>query len=79
MRLLFPQGGRVNRFVPAVRAFAASEGGQDLVEYALIVAAVGLAVIGTVQTLATEIYSLYSSIIVRIAGTGLTPPQIDWY
>ena len=66
------------KLLSRVRDFSASENAQDLVEYALIVAAVGLAVIGTVRTLATEIVSLYSSIIVRIAGTGLTPPQIDW-
>ncbi len=63
----------------AVIAFSASEDGQDLVEYALIVAAVGLAVVGTVHSLAAEVVSLYSSIIVRIAGTGMTPPEIDFY
>jgi Flp pilus assembly pilin Flp len=36
--------------------------GQDLVEYALIVAAVGLALITTVNTLSEAIVSLYSSI-----------------
>ena len=38
------------------------EQGQDLVEYALIVAAVGLALITTVNQLSTAIVSLYSSI-----------------
>ena len=62
-----------------VRTFAVLEDGQDLVEYGLIVSAVGLAVIGSVRPLATEIVSLYSSIIVRIAGVGMTPPKIDWF
>ena len=62
----------------AVREFVQNEDGQDLVEYALVVAAVGLALIGTINALATQIISLYSSIIVQIAGTGLTPPQIDY-
>ena len=38
------------------------EHGQDLVEYALIVAAVGLALITTVNQLSQGIVSLYSSI-----------------
>jgi Flp pilus assembly pilin Flp len=38
------------------------EQGQDLVEYALIVAAVGLALITTVNQLSQGIVSLYSSI-----------------
>ena len=41
---------------------ARDEKGQDLVEYALIVAAVGLALITTVNQLSTAIVSLYSSI-----------------
>ncbi len=38
------------------------EQGQDLVEYALIVAAVGLALITTVNQLSQGVVSLYSSI-----------------
>ena len=46
----------------AVIQFFRDEQGQDLVEYALIVAAVGLALITTVNTLSQGIASLYSSI-----------------
>lgn len=48
------------------------ERGQDLVEYALIVAAVGLALITTVNQLSTAIVSLYSSITGGIASIGTT-------
>ena len=47
-------------------------GGQDLVEYALIVAAVGLALISTVNQLSTAIVSLYSSITQGLTSIGAT-------
>lgn len=46
------------------------EDGQDLVEYALIVAAVGLALITTVNQLSTAVVSLYSSITQGLASVG---------
>jgi len=46
------------------------EQGQDLVEYALIVAAVGLALIATVNQLSVAIVSLYSSITTGLASIG---------
>jgi Flp pilus assembly pilin Flp len=46
------------------------EEGQDLVEYALIVAAVGLALITTVNQLSAAIVSLYSSITQGLASIG---------
>ena len=42
--------------------FIRDEQGQDLVEYALIVAAIGLALIATVNQVSAAIVSLYSSI-----------------
>ncbi len=48
------------------------EQGQDLVEYALIVAAVGLALITTVSTLAQGVASLYSSITADLSSIGAT-------
>lgn len=44
--------------------------GQDLVEYALIVAAVGLALIVTVNQLSQAVVSLYSSITQGLASIG---------
>ena len=52
--------------------FIRDEQGQDLVEYALIVAAVGLALITTVNTLSTAIVSLYSSITQGLASIGVS-------
>jgi Flp pilus assembly pilin Flp len=46
------------------------ERGQDLVEYALIVAAVGLALITTVNQLSSAIVSLYSSMTQGLASIG---------
>jgi len=46
------------------------EQGQDLVEYALIVAAVGLALITTVNQLSTAVVSLYSSITQGLGSIG---------
>ncbi len=50
--------------------FIRDEQGQDLVEYALIVAAVGLALITTVNTLSQAVVSLYSSITQGLASIG---------
>ena len=41
--------------------------GQDLVEYALIVAAIGLGLIATLQAIANALNSLYQSIATAIA------------
>ena len=50
--------------------FLRDEHGQDLVEYALIVAAVGLALITTVNTLSQGVSSLYSSITADLSSIG---------
>lgn len=50
--------------------FFREEQGQDLVEYALIVAAVGLALVATVNQLSVAIVSLYSSITQGLASIG---------
>ena len=55
-----------------ITRFVRDEQGQDLVEYALIVAAVGLALITTVNQLSQGIVSLYSSITGDLASIGTT-------
>jgi pilus assembly protein Flp/PilA len=50
--------------------FFRDEQGQDLVEYALIVAAIGLALVATVNQLSVAIVSLYSSITQGLASIG---------
>jgi Flp pilus assembly pilin Flp len=52
--------------------FSRDEQGQDLVEYALIVAAVGLALITTVNQLSQGVVSLYQSITGDLASIGAT-------
>jgi len=52
--------------------FLRDETGQDLVEYALITAAVGLALITVVNNLAAGVASLYSSITTDLASIGAT-------
>ena len=47
-------------------SFLRNEQGQDLVEYALIVAAVGLALVGTMNKLALGIANLYSDMALHI-------------
>lgn len=59
----------------AIRRMAAAEDGQDLVEYAMIVAAVALALITVVNQLSGAIVSLYSSITERISGDALRNPE----
>ena len=53
-----------------VLGFVRDEQGQDLVEYALIVAAVGLALITTVNQLSQGIVSLYQSITGDLSSIG---------
>ena len=50
--------------------FIRDDRGQDLVEYALIVAAVGLALITTVNQLSQGIVSLYQSITGDLSSIG---------
>ena len=54
----------------AIKRFIRDEQGQDLVEYALIVAAVGLALITTVNQLSQGIVSLYQSITGDLSSIG---------
>ena len=55
-----------------VLRFIRDEQGQDLVEYALIVAAIALGMIAVVKNLATALNSLYESITTSL-GTAGTP------
>lgn len=59
-------------FTAITKAFLKDEQGQDLVEYALIVAAVGLALITVVNNLSAGIASLYSSITADLSSIGAT-------
>lgn len=52
--------------------FFHDEQAQDLVEYALIVAAIGLALIATVDQLSGAVVSLYRSIVQGVQSIGAT-------
>lgn len=53
-------------------AFLREEDGQDLVEYALVVATVALVLISAVNTLSQGIVSLYESMTGDLASIGTT-------
>jgi pilus assembly protein Flp/PilA len=53
-----------------VQQLWSDESGQDLVEYALIVAAVGLALITTVNQLTQAVVSLYQSMTQGLGSIG---------
>lgn len=62
----------MKRMVALLNSFIKDEQGQDLVEYALIVAAVALALITVVNNLAAGIASLYTSITTDLTSIGAT-------
>lgn len=68
---LATRGERIN-MRRVIKDLLVTEHGQDLVEYALIVAAVGLALITTVNTLSQGVASLYSSITADLSSIGAT-------
>jgi len=72
MNLLRQRGKERERFFmkQMLLQLWSDEQGQDLVEYALIVAAVGLALITTVNTLSQAVVSLYQSITDSLASIG---------
>ncbi len=59
-------------FAGMISNFLKDEQGQDLVEYALIVAAVALALITVVNNLAAGVASLYTSITTDLTSIGAT-------
>jgi Flp pilus assembly pilin Flp len=60
----------MKHWIAFFREFSRDERGQDLVEYALIVASIGLALVATVNQLSAAIVSLYSSITQGLASIG---------
>jgi pilus assembly protein Flp/PilA len=45
-----------------IQNFVADESGQDLIEYALVAALIGLASVATLKTVATAVQGVYTSI-----------------
>ena len=55
----------------ALKQFCKDETGQDLVEYALIVAAIGLALLAVVGSMGQALQNVYLSMIGQLTG-------VDW-
>ena len=62
-----PNGPNLETIVASLAALAADESGQDLIEYALVAALLGLAAVTTMRGLSTKIGNAFNSI-----GTSLT-------
>lgn len=58
------------KIITFIQQLVRDEQGQDLVEYALLVAAIGLALVAVVNQLSTQIVSLYSSITQGLGSIG---------
>jgi pilus assembly protein Flp/PilA len=52
----------MKNFKQLVNAFVSDESGQDLIEYALVAALVGLGAVASLRTLSTTIASAFTSI-----------------
>jgi pilus assembly protein Flp/PilA len=52
----------MNSLTSKLRAFATDESGQDLVEYALIAALVGLGVIASLKSVTTNVGTVFTTI-----------------
>lgn len=50
--------------------FWADDSGQDLAEYALLIALIALVVIGAVTLLGTQIQTVFNNITAALAGSG---------
>jgi pilus assembly protein Flp/PilA len=51
-----------------LRMFAKDESGQDLLEYALLVALIALVAFGAVQLAGTQVNTIFSSIATQLQG-----------
>ena len=60
---------RVSMLYNRIKACAAREDGQDLVEYGLVVALVAYTVIDGLQSVSTDISMIYSAIVSTVSGS----------
>jgi len=56
------------QLVTALKSFARNEEGQDLLEYALLVALIALVAIGAVQAAGGSVKTIFSSIATQLAN-----------
>ena len=62
-------GNRVSTLYNRIKACAAREDGQDLVEYGLVVALIAFTVIAGLQSVSTDISMIYSAIVSTVSGS----------
>lgn len=58
----------MNRFHQKWQAFRADQSGQDMIEYALVVALIGLGAIVSLKSLSTHIASFWNVFMMKIAA-----------
>ena len=58
----------MSSFISAVKAFAADENGVTAIEYGLIAALIGVAVIGGAQALGGQLDTVFTLIKTKLAG-----------
>jgi len=56
------------KLVNAVKSFARNDEGQDLLEYALLVALIALVAIGAVQAAGTSVSKIFTSIATQLGN-----------
>ena len=56
------------KFVNAVKSFARNDEGQDLLEYALLVALIALVAIGAVQAAGGSVVTIFNSIATQLGN-----------
>ena len=60
------QGGHMTRLTQAVRSFARQDEGQDLLEYALLVALIALVAVGAVTAAGVQVNAIFGQIAAAI-------------
>jgi pilus assembly protein Flp/PilA len=58
----------MSKIVSAVKAFVADENGVTAIEYGLIAALVGVAIVGAVKLLGAEISTTFNTVVDKLQG-----------
>jgi pilus assembly protein Flp/PilA len=62
------KGDDMKSFEKIAKSFVADESGQDLIEYALVAAVISLGAVASLQPLAAEVSSLFSSVTTTLSS-----------
>jgi pilus assembly protein Flp/PilA len=58
----------MSKFASAVQAFIADENGVTAIEYGLIAALVGVAIVTAVKTLGSQLNTTFTTVVTRLQG-----------